>query len=235
MGVSVEDKKKYLEDSESREAPYIRQIDALYNKVLNQVTNDAFAFFNSRQYINAKSNRERARKAKADKGMKRVAKRIKKLGDDTIELINKAQPKHYNEEGIILTNLWNENTPSFFTMTFTNANKAKAALLISEPYRGEWYSEWQKSATKTAMNSWNRTFRGIMSSNVVQVGKVSKSMQLTSDLRNTIDTMMKKAKSLMDAALSETVRILITDTQETVLKAEKSIAKKLQKRAEKWA
>jgi len=233
MGVSVEDKKKYLEDSESREAPYKRQIEALYNKVLNEVTNDAFALFNSRRYLNAKSDRVRARKAKSDKGMKKISERIKKLGKDTIELINKAQPEHYNDEGVILTNLWNENTPSFFTITFTDASKGKIALLITEPYRGELYPEWQKSATKTAMNSWNRTFRGIMSSNVIQVGKVSKSMQLTSDLRNTITTMMGKAISLMDAALSETVRILITDTQETVVKSEVALTKALQKRARK--
>ncbi len=73
-----------------------------------------------------------------------------------------------------------------------------------------------------------------MSSNIRQIGKVQPSMQLTSDLRKTITTMETRAKSLMDGALSETVRILIKDTQETVLKAEISLAKQLQKRALSW-
>jgi hypothetical protein len=235
MGLSVEDKKQYLIDSESREAPYNREIKDLYNGVLNEVTNSALSFFNSRRYRKAKDDNARARAAKKDPGIKAISGKIAKLGKDTTKLINSSCVTHYNSEAIILTSIWNKNTPEFFTMTFSKADKAKQKEIISEYYLGFQYHESQKSATLTAMRAWNRNSRGVMSSNVIEVGKVLPSMQLTSDLRNTITTMENKALSLMDAALSETVRILIKDTQATVLKAEISIAKQLQKRAEKWA
>jgi len=233
MPLSVEDTKQYLIDSESREAPYKRQINDLYNGVLNEVTNSALSFFNSRRYRKAKDDNARARAAKKDPGIKAISGKIAKLGKDTIKIISTSTVKHYNLEGVILTDLWNKNTPEFFTMTFSKADKAKQKEIISEYYLGFQYHESQKSATLTAMRSWNRDSRGVMSSNVIEVGKVLPSMQLTSNLRQTISTMNSKAISLIDAALSETVRILITDTQETVLKAEIALTKALQKRARK--
>jgi len=235
MGISVEDKKEYLDQSESREAPYIRQVEALYSKARDEVTNSALSFFNSRRYLNAKDENARARAAKNDKGIKGISAKIAKLGADTLKLINTDTITHYNSEGIILTSLWNENTPEFFTMQFEKADKKKQKEIVTEWYLGFQYPEWQKSATNTAMDAWQRSSRGVMSSNVRKVGKVSPSMQLTEDLRKTITTMESKAKSLMDGALSETVRILIKDTQEAVLAGEIKLAKALQKRAEKWA
>lgn len=234
MGLSVEDKKQYLEDSQSREAIYIRQIETLYSKARDEVTNDALSFFNSRRYLNAKDDNARARAAKSDKGIKGISAKIAKLGKDTITIINTAQVKHYNSEGRILTSLWNDNTPDFVTITFSNAGPAKIKEILTEFYMGFQYPEWQKSSTDTAMASWTRSSRGIMSSNVRRPGAVLPSMQLTQDLRKTITTMESRAKSLMDGALSETVRVLIKDTQETVLKAELSLAKQLQRRALTW-
>jgi len=234
VGLSVEDKKQYLDDSQSREAIYIRQIETLYSKARDEVTNDALSFFNSRRYLNAKDDNARARAAKSDKGIKGISAKIAKLGKDTINIINTAQIKHYNSEGRILTDLWNDNTADFVTITFSNANEAKQKEILTEYYMGFQYPSWQKSATDTAMGSWTRSARGVMSSNIRQIGKVQPSMQLTSDLRKTITTMETRAKSLMDGALSETVRILIKDTQEAVLKAEISLAKQLQKRALSW-
>ena len=234
MGLSTDDKKKYLDDSESREAPYIRQVEAMYSKVRDEVTNEALSFFNSRRYLNAKSENARARAAKSDKGIAGISAKIAKLGADTLKLLNSSTVTHYNKEAVILTDLWNENTPDFFTMTFQNADKKKQKEIITEWYLGFQYPEWQKSATQTASDAWQRSSRGVMSSNVRKVGKVSPSMQLTADLRNTITTMESKAKSLMDGALSETVRILIKDTQEAVLAGEVAIAKALKKRATAW-
>ena len=195
MGLSIADKKQYLEQSESREAPYNREIKDLYNGVLNEVTNDALSFFNSRRYRKAKDDNARARAAKSDPGIKAISGKIAKLGEDTVKLINSSCIKHYNSEGIILTNIWNENTPEFFTMTLSEADKAKQKEILTEWYLGFQYPEWQKSATTTASNAWNRSSRGVMSSNVRKVGKVSPSVQLTADLRQTITTMESKAKS----------------------------------------
>jgi hypothetical protein len=235
MGLSIQDKKDYLDASEAREAPFIREMEALYSKAREEVTNSALSFFNSRRYRNAKNSDARARAAKRDPGIKGISAKIAKLGADTIKLLNSSCIEHYNAEGIILTNIWNENSPAFFTMTFSKADKAKQKEILSEYYLGFQYPEWQKSATNTAQDAWSRSSRGVMSSNVIQVGRVSPSVQLTADLRQTITTMESKAKSLLDGALSETVRILITDTRETVLKAEVSVAKALQKRAKRWA
>lgn len=232
MGLSAEDTKQFLEDSQDREAVYIRQVETLYSKVRDEVTNDSLKFFNSRRYLNAKDDNARARAAKRDKGIKAISGKIAKLGVDTLSLINSSCISFYNSEGKLLTALWNKNTPEFFKMTFANADKKKQKEIISEFYMGLQYQEWQKSATNTAQDSWARSSRGIMSSNVRQPNKVSPSMQMTSDLRKTITTMESKAKSLMDGALSETVRILIKDTQEQILKAEISISNQLKKRAE---
>jgi len=234
MGLTSEQKKDYLDASEVREAPYIRQVETMYSEVRDEVTNSALSFFNSRRYIKAKDDNARARAAKKDKDIKAISSKIAKLGVDTIKLINSSCVTHYNSEGKQLTTLWNENTPEFFTMLFAKADKKKQKEILSEYYLGFQYPEWQKSATNTAQNSWTKAGRGVMSSNVRRPNKVSPSMQLTSDLRNTITTMESKAKSLMDGALSETVRILIKDTQAIVLKAEILIAKQLQKRAEKY-
>ena len=73
MGLSIEDKKQYLEDSQKREAVYIRQIEALYSKARDEVTNDSLSFFNSRRYRNAKDDNARARAAKNDKGIKGIS------------------------------------------------------------------------------------------------------------------------------------------------------------------
>ena len=234
MGLSTEDKKQYLDDSERREAPYIRQIEAMYGKVRDDVTNDSLRFFNSRRYLNAKDDNARARAAKKDKGIKAISGKLAKLGADTIKLINSSCINTYNAEGIILTTLWNKNSLAFFTMTFEKADKKKQKEILTEYYLGFQYFEWQRSATNTAQDAWTRSSRSIMSSNVRRPNKVSPSMQMTEDLRKTITTMESKAKSLMDGALSETVRILIKDTQATVLAAEVSIAKKLRERAEKY-
>lgn len=234
MGLSIEDKKQYLEDSQSREAVYIRQIEALYAEARDGVTNDALSFFNSRRYLNAKDDNARARAAKSDKGIKGISAKIQRLGADTLSIINKAQIKHYDSEGRILTSLWTESTQDFFTMSFSNASIFKQRQILAEFYMGKQYPEWQKSATTTAMNSWTDSSRSVMSSNVRRIRKVLPSMQLTEDLRKTITTMENRAKSLMDGALSETVRILIKDTQASILKAEKELARRLQQRALKW-
>jgi hypothetical protein len=234
MGLSAADTKQFVEDSQSREDVYIRQIDALYKDAKDEVTNDALSFFNSRRYLNAKSNRKRARAAKDDKGIGAISKKIAKLGKDTINLIHRAQPDFYNSEGKLLTTLWNENTPELFTMTFENATRSKTAFLITEPYVGFLYAASQASATRTAINSWDTSSRGVMSSNVIRVGKVLPSMQMTSDLRKTINTMNDKAVNLMNASLSETLRILINETRAKVLKGEQELSKRLQKRLEKW-
>ena len=88
MGLSVEAKKDYLDDSESREAPFIRQVETLYSKARDEVTNDTLAFFNSRRYLNAPNENARARAAKNDKGIKAISGKIAKLGSDTLKLIN---------------------------------------------------------------------------------------------------------------------------------------------------
>lgn len=234
MGLSAEDTKQFLEDSQSREAIYIRQVETLYSKARDEVTNDALKFFNSRRYLNAKDDNARARAAKRDKGIKSISGKIAKLGVDTLKLINTSCVSFYNSEGKLLTTLWNENTPEFFKMSFVNADKKKQKEIISEFYIGLQYPEWNKAQTQTAMRDWNKKSRGVMSSNVRRPNKVSPSMQLTADLRQIITTMESKTKSLIDGALSETLRILIKDTQAQVLKAEISIANQLQKRAEKY-
>jgi hypothetical protein len=234
MGISTADKKQFIEDSQDREAPFMRQVEAMYGKVRDEVTNDSLSFFNSRRYLNAPNENARARAAKNDKGIKAISGKIAKLGADTLKLLNTSCITHYNSEGIILTNLWNDNTPEFFTMTFEKADKKKQKQILDEWYLGFQYPEWQKSATKTASDAWQRSSRGVMSSNVRRPNKVSPSMQLTAHLRQTITTMESKAKSLMDGALSETVRILIVDTQQAVLKGEIALAKALQKRVAEW-
>ena len=234
MGLSIEDKKQYLDDSEDRERIYIKQIQGLYRKAKEEITNTSLSFFNSRRYLDAKDENARARAAKRDKGIQSISDTIAKLGLNTLKLINSSVINHYNSEGVILTDLWTENSQDFFTMTFEKANTTKQKEIVSIFYMGLQYPEWQRSATNTAQDSWIKSSRGIMSSNKREVGKVQPSMQLTSNLRKTIDTMESKATSLINGALSETVRILIKDTQGAVLKGEVQLAKALIKRGEKW-
>jgi len=235
MGISTADKKQFIEDSQDREIVYMRQVDALFYSVINEVTNDALKFFNNRRYLTEKNERKRARQARSDKGIGGITKKINKLGVDNLKLLSSSIVAHYNNEGPILVDLWNENSPDFFTMTFEDASKSLQKFLLTEDYEGFKYPTYNESQTETAQRTWYRSSVGVMSSNKRQVGKVSPSMQMTADLRNALDTMRKKARSLMNAALSETTRTLIKDTQQAVLAGEIALAKALQKRAQKWA
>ena len=234
MALSTEQNLDYLEDAEAREMVYIKQVEELYSKVLNEVTNDSLKLFNSRRYLNAADDNARARAAKKDPGIKAITGKIEKLGANTIKLINTSCIKNYNSESKHLTLIWNENTPEFFTLTATPADKKKQKEILTQYYLGFQYAGWQQSATNTAKDGWIRSSRGIMSSNVRRVGKVAPSTQMTSDLRKTITTMESKAKSLMSAALSETTRILMNDANKAALKTADSLASQLLKRAEKW-
>ena len=235
MGISLEAQKDYLDAEAKRAGSYLRPLEILFAEARDDVTNDTLAFFNSRRYLNAKDSNARARAARSDKGIKSISAKINKLGRDSLNIIYKAQPDSYNREGVILIDLWNETSPDGVEMTFQKADKAKTKQLISEYYDGLQYVEWErKGYTATAMKDWNRNSRSIMSSNVRLVGKVAPNVQLTSSLRQSLQTMETRSKSLMDGALSQTNRILISDVQTATLKAEQSIAKALDRRVIRW-